>query len=244
MDGFSCKSGTSHFGVGLSNELGRFIAMDFAPVEMRKNAKNTMKIVQNALKECIEDEEEMKAKVKAIMSDSDHTQRSANKMIINTIFDGRHIVEFPCSLHGASGLEKRTFECLQPEVKEILHQVKILFGSRLNSGFRRYSLKAKLQVLVGKPRRNDPAVFQTDRGSRVHTLVHNAKALISEEHNVRLCTEFGSTNKNCHAAQLKKLMDRKDWKVIRGQLAFLALMWRSVAKPMFLSLSRPQTRKT
>ena len=132
---------------------------------------------------------------------------------------------------------------MRPEVSDVLHVSKILFGSRLNSGYRRFSLKAKLQALAGLTRRNSTSLFQTDSGSRIHVSVNNAQSIISQEHNVLLCATHGSTMKNPHAKKLKEIMEHGDWTLIKSQLAFIALMWRSVCNPMFQVLSRPQTRE-
>jgi hypothetical protein len=243
MDGFPCRAGLSFFGIGLSDEEGKFVAVEFAPLTVRKNAKNLKQAVDEILTQQFDDLPSMKSKVMAIMSDSEHTQRKANKLIIESVFNKRHLVEFPCSLHGASGLEKKTLAAMAPETNEILHTSKILFGSRLNSGYRRFSLKPALQASAGKTRRNDASIFQTDSGSRVHVAVNNAKNIIKHEQNVRLCLSSPLASNKPHAKKLHATMKHADWPIFKGELAFIALMWRAVCNPMFTTLSRPQPRK-
>jgi hypothetical protein len=243
MDGFPCRSGLSFFGVGLSNEGGKFLAVEFAPLTVKKNAKNLKEAVNEILKQQFDDLPSVKSKVMGIMSDSEHTQRKANKLIIESIFNNRAIVQFPCSLHGASGCEKKTLAAMSPETNEVLHTSKILFGSRLNSGYRRFSLKPALQASVGKTRRNDASIFQTDSGSRVHVAVNNAKNIIKHEKNVRLCLSSPLASNNPHAKKLHATMNHADWPIFKGELAFIALIWRAVCNPMFTTLSRPQPRK-
>ena len=80
-----------------------------------------MNAVENIINERFDEVDEMKTKVMGIMTDSENTQRLANKKIIEKIFNDRNIVEFPCSLHGASGCEKKTIAAMCPEVSEVLH---------------------------------------------------------------------------------------------------------------------------
>ena len=194
-----------------------------------------------------------RCKLTAILTDSAPAQIAANKLLRTQEEElfGHIVYTITCALHTSKHLESRSTKGFsiaavpvdneKSYTTQILHYVKLLFGSRVgdNVGPHTQSLQNQLKAVV-KSRSLPPPTFCTDRGSRMCTLYVNACEVLRLWDEVICVAKSHSTND--WAAKLLNIMEDHEFRhLFRAELAVLILSFDKIVKPYHARSSKSLT---
>lgn len=232
-DSPSLNSGENFLSLGLIDETGLYVNVGFM-----QNSDKTGKGICEAMQKTL-DNSALKSKIcsklnneVAIMSDSAHAQRMANRLILEKL-KSNETNSAICLMHTTSNCEKRAFSCVSDKFQECLHSSKLVFGSRKGSGFHKICLKQKLNEALGQTNRS---VFLTDKGSRFGVNASNARALILNKSAIVVALSQASATE-INANRLKYLIGH-EWDELVLELGAFALFYYIVISPFHSIISQ------
>ena len=232
-DSPSLNAGENFLSLGLIDETGLYVNVGFM-----QNSDKTGKGISEAMQKAL-DNSALKSKILsklnnevAIMSDSAHAQRMANRLVLERL-KSHETNSAICLMHTTSNCEKRAFSCVSDKFQECLHSSKLVFGSRKGSGFQKICLKQKLNEALGQRNRS---VFLTDKGSRFGVNASNARALILNKSAIAVALSQASSSE-INANRLKYLIGH-EWDELVLELGAFALFYYIIISPFHSIISQ------
>ena len=232
-DSPSLSAGENFLSLGLIDETGLYVNIGFM-----QNSDKTGKGISKAMQKTL-DNSALKSKILeklnnevSIISDSAHAQRMANRLILKDL-ESRETNSAICLMCTTANTEKRAFSCVSQKFQECLHSLKLVFGSRKGSGFRKICLKQKLNDVLGQQNRS---VFLTDQGSRFGVNASNARAFILNKSAINIALNQASANE-INANRIKYLI-RHEWDELVLELGAFALFYYILISPFHCIISQ------
>lgn len=126
---------------------------------------------------------EVKNNLTGILSDTDHTQKKANRLVLKQIAEEQNR-DLPaesddCSLHSYGNQFNRIIQKSPTKVRETLMDVGIVFGSSIGTGYHAKSLREELADYLQYRNLRLPEIwFGSERGSRFNIKAKNSLTTI------------------------------------------------------------------